>query len=373
VSRIAVLSALPCRIFEPSTLESTQQSQELGGGRDDDVRGIHELRRRLVGRDGDSHSDLETVQSPERVHVRPVVARVERAAEARLGQELRHRGAFVGAHRRADLEHLSAEARNETRRPCSVGHRLEVLERSRLVFGLAVVERDRQSLVLDGPVDPVGERAELVSPAAGLRRELQSVRADVADAFDTDHPPRVVARPAADRRDERIPAREPPNLGASRIRHACILRSSHDRSERPVHVQQDRRASRLLGKAVEVGHGSYDTAVRFVLIGLLAGFFSALLGVGGGIIVVPLLILAGGFPERSAMATSLASIGLIAAVGSLSYGVRGDVDIPYALLLGLPAALGAVAGASLQQRLATRFLSLSFAVLLAALGVWLLI
>jgi uncharacterized membrane protein YfcA len=113
--------------------------------------------------------------------------------------------------------------------------------------------------------------------------------------------------------------------------------------------------------------------VRFVVIGLVAGFFSALFGVGGGIVVVPLLILASGFPERSAMATSLASIGLIALVGSVSYAARGDVHFGDAALLGLPAALGAVAGASLQQRLATRFLGLSFAGLLAAIGLWLLV
>jgi uncharacterized membrane protein YfcA len=111
---------------------------------------------------------------------------------------------------------------------------------------------------------------------------------------------------------------------------------------------------------------------RLGLIGLAAGFFSALFGVGGGIIVVPLLILAGGFPERSAMGTSLAAIGLIALVGSVSYGLRGDVSVGYGALLGLPAAAGAVAGAALQQRLATRFLTLSFAILLAGIGISLL-
>ena len=114
-------------------------------------------------------------------------------------------------------------------------------------------------------------------------------------------------------------------------------------------------------------------AVRLVLIGLAAGFLSALFGVGGGIIVVPLLILAVDFPERSAMATSLAAIGLIALVGSVSYGVRGDIQLGYAALLGLPAALGAVAGASLQQRLATPILTYSFSALLAAIGIWLLV
>jgi uncharacterized protein len=113
--------------------------------------------------------------------------------------------------------------------------------------------------------------------------------------------------------------------------------------------------------------------VRLVFIGLVAGFFSALFGVGGGIIVVPLLILAAAYPERSAMATSLAAIGLIALVGSISYGVRGEVHVGYAALLGIPAAAGAVLGTALQQRLATRSLTFGFAVLLAAVGVWLLI
>jgi uncharacterized membrane protein YfcA len=114
-------------------------------------------------------------------------------------------------------------------------------------------------------------------------------------------------------------------------------------------------------------------AVRLVVIGLVAGFFSALFGVGGGIVVVPLLILAAGFPERSAMGTSLAAIGLIALVGSVSYALHGEVHLGYAVLLGLPAALGAMAGSALQQRLATQALTLSFAALLAAIGIWLLI
>ena len=74
--------------------------------------------------------------------------------------------------------------------------------------------------------------------------------------------------------------------------------------------------------------------MRLFAIGLVAGFFSALFGVGGGIVVVPLLILLVGFAERPAMATSLASIGLIAAVGTISYAIRGDVHVGYGLLLG---------------------------------------
>lgn len=113
--------------------------------------------------------------------------------------------------------------------------------------------------------------------------------------------------------------------------------------------------------------------MRLVLIGLVAGFFSALFGVGGGIVMVPLLLLVAHFSERPAMATSLAAIGLIALVGAISYALHGDVHLGYGLLLGLPAAAGAVAGTSLQQRLTNPMLTLGFASLLAAVGIWLLV
>ena len=62
--------------------------------------------------------------------------------------------------------------------------------------------------------------------------------------------------------------------------------------------------------------------MRLLAIGLLAGLFSALFGVGGGIVVVPLLILVAGYTERPAMGTSLAAILLIALVGSITYALH---------------------------------------------------
>ena len=113
--------------------------------------------------------------------------------------------------------------------------------------------------------------------------------------------------------------------------------------------------------------------MRLVLIGLLAGLFSALLGVGGGVVVVPLLILVARYEERPAMATSLAAVGLIASVGAVTYALHGELKPGAAAVVGLPAAAGAVLGTWLQQRLATRTLTLAFAALLAGLAVWLLI
>ncbi len=113
--------------------------------------------------------------------------------------------------------------------------------------------------------------------------------------------------------------------------------------------------------------------MRLLAIGLIAGLFSALFGVGGGIVVVPLLILLARYSERPAMATSLAAITLIALAGATTYALHGEVKPGAAAIVGLPGALGAVAGASLQQRLANRTLSLAFAALLASLGVWQLV
>jgi uncharacterized membrane protein YfcA len=112
---------------------------------------------------------------------------------------------------------------------------------------------------------------------------------------------------------------------------------------------------------------------QLVLIGIAAGFFSALFGVGGGLVVVPLLLLSGRWQERPAMATSLAAIGIIALAGTISYGLHGELKPGAAMLVGLPAAAGAIVGATLQQRIAGRNLSLLFALLLAGIGIKLLV
>lgn len=109
--------------------------------------------------------------------------------------------------------------------------------------------------------------------------------------------------------------------------------------------------------------------MRLVLIGLAAGVFGALFGVGGGVIIVPLLILLAAYPERTAMATSLAAIGLIAAEGVIFFALHGDIEPGYAALVGIPATVGVLVGTTVQQRLATRTLMLGFAGALVAIAV----
>jgi len=113
--------------------------------------------------------------------------------------------------------------------------------------------------------------------------------------------------------------------------------------------------------------------VRLVAIGLVAGFFSALFGIGGGIVIVSILLLIRAMSERPAMATSLAAIGVTSASATFFYARHHSVEPRYALLLGIPAAFGVVAGTALQQRIPRQRLTLLFAVFLCGIAAWLLL
>jgi uncharacterized protein len=105
---------------------------------------------------------------------------------------------------------------------------------------------------------------------------------------------------------------------------------------------------------------------KLAVIGTAAGLFSGLFGVGGGVVLVPLLVLWLGFPERVATGTSLVAIVAIAVVGAATQVGYDRVHFDKAALVGLPAVAGVLLGTWLQQRLSGRWLSLLFAALLAA-------
>lgn len=113
--------------------------------------------------------------------------------------------------------------------------------------------------------------------------------------------------------------------------------------------------------------------IKLGLIGIAAGAFSALFGVGGGTVIVPLLILWLGYGERTATATSLAAIVVIAAIAAFGQALYGNVDAGNAALLAGPAIVGVVLGVGLQQRLPERLVSVLFALLLTGVAIELII
>lgn len=100
--------------------------------------------------------------------------------------------------------------------------------------------------------------------------------------------------------------------------------------------------------------------VGFVVIGLVAGLFSGLFGVGGGTVIVPLLVLMLHFDQRRAAGTSLAAIVPIASVGVLSYAQSGSVAWIPALILALAAVIGAQVGTRLVPRVPQHVLTWAF-------------
>jgi uncharacterized membrane protein YfcA len=108
-------------------------------------------------------------------------------------------------------------------------------------------------------------------------------------------------------------------------------------------------------------------------IGLFAGLLSGLLGVGGGIVMVPLLVLVASYGQHEAHATSLAAIIPIAAVGALRYAAAETVDYRVAVLLAAGGLLGAPLGARLMARTSETALKLLFGLLMVAVAVQLLL
>jgi hypothetical protein len=106
---------------------------------------------------------------------------------------------------------------------------------------------------------------------------------------------------------------------------------------------------------------SLERPLKLTLIGTAAGFFSGLFGVGGGIVIVPLLVLWLGYDERAATGTSLAAITFVAAFAAGTQGLYGNVRVLDAVLIGVPAVGGVVLGTWLQQRIRARVIPLLFA------------
>lgn len=104
--------------------------------------------------------------------------------------------------------------------------------------------------------------------------------------------------------------------------------------------------------------------VPVLIVGLLAGFLSGLFGVGGGILIVPALILVAHMDQRLAHGTSLAAVLPIACASLITYASHGNVDWHVSFWLAVGAVAGAVLGTRLLHVLPERALAVLFIVML---------
>jgi uncharacterized membrane protein YfcA len=112
--------------------------------------------------------------------------------------------------------------------------------------------------------------------------------------------------------------------------------------------------------------GASRSLLPFVAIGVLAGTLSGLLGVGGGIVIVPALMFAAAVPQRVATSTSLAAVAPIAIAGSVLFGSSGNVEIGTAVVLAIGSVIGTQAGTRILRRAPEQWLRWAFALYLIA-------
>ena len=110
--------------------------------------------------------------------------------------------------------------------------------------------------------------------------------------------------------------------------------------------------------------------IGLLLLGMVAGYFSGLVGIGGGIIIVPALILLFGFSQHAAQGTTLAllipPIGILAVI---SYFQKGYVDVKSAIIICIGFVIGGYLGGRMAINISEEVLKKIFAVALIAVGV----
>ncbi|HPZ09353.1 MAG TPA: sulfite exporter TauE/SafE family protein [Candidatus Eremiobacteraeota bacterium] len=116
------------------------------------------------------------------------------------------------------------------------------------------------------------------------------------------------------------------------------------------------------------------TIVLYILLGLVAGFTSGLIGIGGGVIIVPALVFLFGLSQHKAQGTTLAL--LIPPIGLLAvwtYFKQGYVDFKIAIFICIGFFLGGFLGAKFATSLSTNVLEKIFGIALILLGLKMLL
>lgn len=118
---------------------------------------------------------------------------------------------------------------------------------------------------------------------------------------------------------------------------------------------------------------SVPNLLLLVAIGVGAGVLSGLFGVGGGIIMVPAMVLLAGMAQQRASATSLASIVPIAAVGAVIFGGADSVNFLAALVLVIGSVTGVQIGSRLMPRIGDDRLRIGFAIFMIGVAITMLL
>ncbi|WP_291275044.1 sulfite exporter TauE/SafE family protein [Flavobacterium sp.] len=108
-----------------------------------------------------------------------------------------------------------------------------------------------------------------------------------------------------------------------------------------------------------------QTVLSLLIIGILAGVLSGLVGVGGGVIMVPLMVLFFGMSQHQAQGTSLAVLAVpVTAVAVYNYYQEGHINVKFALIIAVFFVIGSILGSKLAINLDQKMLKKIFGIVL---------
>ena len=115
---------------------------------------------------------------------------------------------------------------------------------------------------------------------------------------------------------------------------------------------------------------SVNEILILVTIGLAAGVFSGMFGIGGGLIMVPAMVFFLGMSQHSAQGTSLGVLVVpVAAVAAFNYYRQGELEIKYAAIIALSFILGGYFGSKISLGLSELMLKRIFGLLMLAMAI----
>ena len=115
-----------------------------------------------------------------------------------------------------------------------------------------------------------------------------------------------------------------------------------------------------------------NTLLILILIGLVAGIFSGMFGVGGGVVMVPLMVFALGYTQHQAQGMSLAVLAVpVTFIAAYTYHTTGDtpINFKYALVIAVCFVVGALFGSKFALALNEVLLRKIFSVLLVLVAI----
>ncbi|MDA9747721.1 sulfite exporter TauE/SafE family protein [bacterium] len=110
--------------------------------------------------------------------------------------------------------------------------------------------------------------------------------------------------------------------------------------------------------------------IIYLIIGIIGGFLSGFMGIGGGIIMVPFMVLFAGFSQHLAQGTSLAVLSIpIVIFGAYQYYLQGNVNVKAALVIALFFSIGIYFGSKYAQSINPETLKIIFGFMIILIGI----